>query len=885
MLSQILWHSPHLWPLAIVFVALVVAAIVWLYKPQVRALPRPWHWLLPALRIAALVALVLSILKPVAVRPKTAQEEGAILLLVDHSRSMSITDPGRSPAQLVALADGLGRLPAGVRADTLTTLRADLDRLRSLADEVVRAQSEVDYAKLSGHADDAAQKRVDDAQKQFAELASSIAAKAITAPAAADLPKYLTEAGNIPANPDREAWAREVRARVDRAIAALVQSQAAADDELYKSNADVRKVCDEISTLSRFALVEQALTRPTNGVIARMPEKAPLYGFGVAEDVSPVALKGDGQPVRRLLIEPIGRGTDLPMTLRASMDRLKGQPVQAVVLFSDGRQVGGDATISSALSATGVPIFTVPAAPPSQPRDLSIVDVSMPISQFVGEMMTVRAKVHGTGMKGTPVDVDLTIGDQKQTQKVTFGDDPFAAVTFEVKLDKPGAQNVEIKVAPVASETTLENNRVERWVKVLSDKIRVLAIAGAPSWDYQYLRNALQRTPWVELQDFILASDAFKLALTPDQIRERDLVILSDVAIGSLSDEQWDAIHQIVTTRGGSVILLAGHSHLPGEYAQHVLLTNFIPWRGGQKPSWRTWPGEEPSFRIIPAPGSDTVDALKLSDDPALAKMRWQQLSPFFRFLPMPELKPNAKALLVERDSQSPVLTESRLGLGRVFFLGADETWRWRYKVGERDQDRFWLQMVRYAAEAPYAAKQGGYAMDVERVLIEPNEPVRVRARLLDEKGVPSSVESLQLRVVKDGKNVQTQTLSVIGQAGSGRYDAIVSDLPEGDYTLKLDTRDDDTTVELPLHVAASVEDEMVDLSGDEKFLRRLAESSGGEVVPMDQLAHLPEKLKGRRSDQAQLAEATLWDSPYLFGFVLACLGAEWALRKRLGLA
>jgi hypothetical protein len=219
-----------------------------------------------------------------------------------------------------------------------------------------------------------------------------------------------------------------------------------------------------------------------------------------------------------------------------------------------------------------------------------------------------------------------------------------------------------------------------------------------------------------------------------------------------------------------------------------------------------------------------------------------------------------------------------------VFFLGADETWRWRYKVGERDQDRFWLQMVRYAAEAPYAAKQGGYAMDVERVSIEPNEPVRVRARLLDEKGVPSSAESLQLMVVKDGKNIQTQTLSVIGSAGSGRFDAIVSDLPEGDYTLKLDTHND-ISVELPLHVSASLEDEMTDLSGDEKFLRRLAESSGGDVVPMDQLAHLPEKLKGRHSDQAQLAEASLWDSPYLFGFVLACLGAEWALRKRLGLA
>ena len=32
-------------------------------------------------------------------------------------------------------------------------------------------------------------------------------------------------------------------------------------------------------------------------------------------------------------------------------------------------------------------------------------------------------------------------------------------------------------------------------------------------------------------------------------------------------------------------------------------------------------------------------------------------------------------------------------------------------------------------------------------------------------------------------------------------------------------------------------------------------------------------------------AEQRLWDSPYLFVFVVACLAAEWAARKRLGLA
>ena len=39
------------------------------------------------------------------------------------------------------------------------------------------------------------------------------------------------------------------------------------------------------------------------------------------------------------------------------------------------------------------------------------------------------------------------------------------------------------------------------------------------------------------------------------------------------------------------------------------------------------------------------------------------------------------------------------------------------------------------------------------------------------------------------------------------------------------------------------------------------------------------------RQRQGRLAEYPLWDSPYLFVFVLACLSTEWALRKRFGLA
>jgi len=63
----------------------------------------------------------------------------------------------------------------------------------------------------------------------------------------------------------------------------------------------------------------------------------------------------------------------------------------------------------------------------------------------------------------------------------------------------------------------------------------------------------------------------------------------------------------------------------------------------------------------------------------------------------------------------------------------------------------------------------------------------------------------------------------------------------------------------------------MADLSGDETLLRRLAEASGGDVVPLAQLRDLPEKLGKIQDNRTRVSEQPLWDSYYLFLFVLAC--------------
>jgi len=85
--------------------------------------------------------------------------------------------------------------------------------------------------------------------------------------------------------------------------------------------------------------------------------------------------------------------------------------------------------------------------------------------------------------------------------------------------------------------------------------------------------------------------------------------------------------------------------------------------------------------------------------------------------------------------------------------------------------------------------------------------------------------------------------------------------------------------------VTSGYEAELADVSGDESVLSRLAEASGGELFRLEQTGRLAERLRATSARRSRFVEQRLWDSPYLFVLVVACFAAEWAARKRLGLA
>jgi hypothetical protein len=173
-------------------------------------------------------------------------------------------------------------------------------------------------------------------------------------------------------------------------------------------------------------------------------------------------------------------------------------------------------------------------------------------------------------------------------------------------------------------------------------------------------------------------------------------------------------------------------------------------------------------------------------------------------------------------------------------------------------------------------------SLDLSRVDAEPLQPVVARVRVADENVRPSDY---RIEVVRNGEVVSTLALPTLtGNPGSLPPSVTLPGLPEGRYDVRL-VAPDGQSVSAALTVADSYEAELTDVSPDATLLRRLAESTGGEFLTLDHVGRLPERISTLTDERMRYVEHPLWHSPLLFVFVVACFVAEWAMRKRLGLA
>jgi len=684
----------------------------------------------------------------------------------------------------------------------------------------------------------------------------------------------------------------------------------------------------------------QAYTFASEPVEADVPTLVEAYQAGREPDPDAADLPPDRQQ------------TDLTAVFDKVMSEMSGRRLSGILLLSDGRHnaPGSVEPLVRRLGIRQVPVSSVVFGGDRPPTDAGIVSVSAPEAIAKGDRLLVTAHVKLDGLAGKEVRVTLTDGQTEvdsETLRV-----PTATYRAHVQLaHKPEEARLHryaVAVEAFEEEVLATNNRYPLAVSVSDERTQLLLVDGRPRWEFRYIKNLFAgRDRTVHLQYVLTEPDVIAGVPAPPRVHASasrpveeieatalpkdetewmkfDVIILGDVGPDVLAEPQQEILKKFVEQRGGTLVVVAGPTHMPHAYGDGPL-ARMLPVAYETAPGPVPGPPEERFHLALTAEGRESV-VMRQKVNPQENLEVWHDLPPIYwrhagvrakqgatvlaYALPpaapdyMPAVgsddasaraPPDAETLAKRREFQRrrPLITHHTVAAGRVMFLGLDRTWRLRYRVGDTLHHRLWGQILRWATANKLPAGTETVKIGTDRIRYAPGETVRVKARIAREDFTPVlGRHDVAVTVYADDKRIMNQSLAYV-ENSPGLYEASLGSLPSGTYRVELDApvadpilhRQNADAVWTEFSVDPTTPAEQTELAPDRGLLSRLAALTGGTVVGPARAERVLDCLGRPTETKVERHEYVIWDSLPLLLFLVAVATAEWLLRKKVGLA
>jgi uncharacterized membrane protein len=616
-----------------------------------------------------------------------------------------------------------------------------------------------------------------------------------------------------------------------------------------------------------------------------------LLGFG---EGAPTPLAGNDEDGRR------PSDSDLTAALRALGERAGERP-KAVIVVSDGRLVSpSDASPDDALQALGdrigAPIHTVRVTD-SAPPDASIRRASTAGAAVAHQKLALALEIGcsgGLSCDEIPVTVEELLHDEapaplaQGSAKIRDGS---ARIELPFTLNRAGRRLVRVRISAPEGDKVPENDTRILSFDVTRERVRVLHVAGRPTYDVRALRMWLKADESIDLIAFFIlrtnsdatqTSDDAELSLIPFPVDELftehlpsfDAVILQDIdAVEYKLTSHLPALARYVRAGGGLIMVGGPAAFMGGGYAGSPLaevLPVTLPEHGAPFDTAPFEPRTTEAGRAAP-----TLRGVRELLGEALPTMQGaSSLGP---------ARSNAIVLWEHSERRAgdgvmPVLALGDSGDGRAIALGVDGTHLLQWsELSERAAGRaygaLWEGLVGWLMRDPRFESarmelshecRAGLPLELSVTRL-PGPAVDVEVALK-----PLGVEAAQTlpgKKLRMDSNVET-ALVPLGPLGEGGYSATVriGSAPPARFDFACERGG-----------AA-----FADSRPNPTLLERLALETGGTSRSAERAEEIespkPTRVTAERQSQP-LLPAWLWAA--LAG---AGIGAHWYVRRRAGL-
>lgn len=641
-----------------------------------------------------------------------------------------------------------------------------------------------------------------------------------------------------------------------------------------------------------------------------LSDRVDLEWWSFGEDVAPTDA---GEATRG--VPPRAGRTDLMAALRGAASGAGGstRKLAGVLVVSDGADnarladgLGPEARAE--LRALGVPVNAV-AVGREAPKDLAIERIAVDDFAFVRSTVTVEATLRVRGYANEEVKVVLRREGSvvaSSTVRLERGKDRYT-VPLSFAPDQTGTFVFTVAAPVLPGESVTENNSRSFVLRVIRDRVRVLLVAGRPSWDVRFLRGLLKQDPNVDLVSFfILRSNTDNpgpqsdLSLIPfpvqeifgEQLRTFDAVLFVNFAYApyrGLDIERFLPNLRDYVRNGGGLAMVGGEQSFGDARYGATPLAEVLPvapidgttmYEGDVRPRLTADGRRHPLASL--APGDAQNEAAWATLPPATSVNLTRVLPPG-----------SGAAVLLEAPSvlvggrPAPLVAVREVGAGRTLAVTTDGSWRWGFVAAESGQGnraylRFWSSALRWLVRDPGLAQ---IQVEPDAPAVEPESPVGLSISVRAPDWAPGAGRRVDAELVDEAGRSVARGQAVAGADGNARVELV----PPGPGAYKVVAKSDAKDGRAPETATAAVAvrgagPEDADAAPRPELLSAIAEATGGafDALPGGDLPRLalanPEVVEiGRRK------AVPIWDRAWYLAALALALASEWILRRRWG--